>query len=107
MMNLSKSTDQLAPALNTVHLLLLNCLSPIRQWLNSLEIRNATLAHLICRVIPVQCPFERTICLFGHTLVHIPPLCKLNPLYEEVVGLRFRALCYLADDCKEDVRCYC
>jgi hypothetical protein len=82
-------------------------LSPIRQWLNGLEIRNATLAHLICRIIPVQCPFERDICLFGCISIHIPPLCKLNPLYEEVVALRFRSLCYLADECKQDVRCYC
>lgn len=82
-------------------------LYPVREWLNGLNIRNATLAHLICRMIPVQCPFERDICLFGRTLVQIPPLCKLNPLYEEVVSLRFRALCYLADECGEDVRCYC
>jgi len=34
-------------------------------------------------------------------------MCKLNPLYEEVVALRFRALCYLADECGEDVTCYC
>lgn len=107
MMNLSKSTYQLALTFNAVHLLLLNHLSPIRQWLNRIEIRDAALAHLICRIIPVQCPFERTICLFGRPLLHIPSLCKLNPLYEEIVGLRFRALCYLADDCKEDVRCYC
>jgi hypothetical protein len=38
---------------------------------------------------------------------NIPPMCKLNPLYEEVVGLRFRALCYLADDCGEDISQYC
>ncbi len=82
-------------------------LYPIRQWLNQLEIQNVVLAHLICRLIPVQCPFERDICLFGHTLAHIPPMCKLNPLYEEVVSLRFRALCYLADECGKDVRCYC
>ena len=81
--------------------------SPLRQWLNRLEIRNATLAHLICRVIPVQCPFECDICLFGCITIHIPPLCKLNPLYEEVVALRFRSLCYLADECNQDVRCYC
>jgi hypothetical protein len=84
-----------------------NGLSPVRQWLNRLEIRNAALAHFICRVIPVQCPFARTISLFGYTIIQIPPLCKLNPLYEEVVSLRFRALCYLADECGEDVRCYC
>jgi hypothetical protein len=82
-------------------------LSPIRQWLNNVEIRHAAVAHLICRVVPVQCPFERDICLFNRTLVHIPPLCKLNPLYDEVVSLRFRALCYLADECGEDVGCYC
>jgi hypothetical protein len=33
-------------------------------------------------------------------------LCKLNPLYEQLVGLRFRALSYLADDCGEDVSQY-
>jgi hypothetical protein len=82
-------------------------LYPIRQWLNGLEIGNAAFAHFICRMIPTQCPFERNICLFGLTIVHIPPLCKLNPLYEEVVSLRFRALCYLADECGEDVGCYC
>lgn len=81
-------------------------LSPVRQWLNGLEIYNATFAHLICCVIPVQCPFKRDLHLLGRTF-HIPPLCKLNPLYEEVVGLRFRALCYLADECGEDVRRYC
>jgi hypothetical protein len=82
-------------------------LYPVRQWLNGLNVRNAAIAHFICRVIPVQCPFERDIQFFGCTLIHIPPLCKLNPLYEEVVSLRFRALCYLADECGEDVRCYC
>ena len=30
----------------------------------------------------------------------------LNPLYEQLVGLRFRALSYLADDCDEDVSEY-
>ena len=39
--------------------------------------------------------------------MQIPPLCKLNPVYEEVVYLRFRALCYLADCCGEDIQRYC
>ena len=82
-------------------------LYPIRQWLNNFEINNVALAHFICRMIPTQCPFERDINLFGRTIFSIPPLCKLNPLYEELIGLRFRALCYLADDCGEDVGCYC
>ncbi|MBF2003560.1 MAG: Mo-dependent nitrogenase C-terminal domain-containing protein [Synechococcales cyanobacterium M58_A2018_015] len=85
----------------------LDVLSPIRRWLNEFKINNAEVAHFLCRVIPVQCPFERDIYVFGHKVAHIPPLCKLNPLYEEVVGLRFRALCYLADECQQDVRCYC
>lgn len=79
----------------------------VRQRLNQLEIRNESMAHLLCRLIPVQCPFERDICLFGRKIAHIPPLCKLNPLYEEVVALRFRALCYLADECGQDIRSYC
>jgi hypothetical protein len=82
-------------------------LSPLRHWLNHMNVQNPELAHFLCRLIPVQCPFERDIRILGRTLFHIPPLCKLNPLYEEVVSLRFRALCYLADECGEDVRRYC
>ncbi|PSB01783.1 Mo-dependent nitrogenase C-terminal domain-containing protein [Merismopedia glauca] len=82
-------------------------LQPVRQWLNNLEISNPNLAHRLCQAIPAQCPFERDVKVLGRTLFHIPPMCKLNPLYEEVVGLRFRALCYLADTCGEDITRYC
>jgi hypothetical protein len=82
-------------------------LKPMRQWIDRVEVRNATFARSLCTWIPAQCPFERDITVFGHTLLHIPPLCKLNPLYEQVVALRFRALCYLADDCGEDISPYC
>jgi hypothetical protein len=82
-------------------------LSPLRQWLNGLDIGNPTQAHLICQLIPAQCPFEREIRIGNRVLVSIPPLCKLNPLYGEVVSLRFRALCYLADECSVDVCRYC
>jgi hypothetical protein len=82
-------------------------LKPIRQWLNSIEIRDRDTAHILCSVIPAQCPFERTIKLLGRTILYIPPLCKLNPFYDEVVGLRFRSLCYLADECSEDISPYC
>ncbi|MBD1911784.1 MULTISPECIES: Mo-dependent nitrogenase C-terminal domain-containing protein [unclassified Leptolyngbya] len=81
-------------------------LLPLRRWLDQMEIRDAAIAHTICQLIPAQCPFERDIYLFGRKVGHIPPLCKLNPFYEEVTGLRFRALCYLADECGEDVGCY-
>lgn len=85
----------------------LDLLLPLRRWLDSVEVHNPQLAHRLCQLIPSQCPFERDVVLFGRKLFHIPPMCKLNPLYEEVVGLRFRALCYLADECGEDVTRYC
>jgi len=107
MANLFKSAHQLAAPSNTFKVSGVDRLSPIRQWLNGLQIRNAVIAHLICRAIPATCPFERDICLAGRISIHIPPLCKLNPLYEETVGLRFRALCYLNDERNNDVRRYC
>ncbi len=58
------------------------------------------------QMIPSQCPFERDVTLFGRKIVHIPPMCKINPLYEQLVSLRFRALSYLADKCGEDVSPY-
>jgi hypothetical protein len=82
-------------------------LGPLRHWLDHWTINDLRLAHHICRLIPPQCPFERDIKLFGDTVVHIPPLCKLNPLFDEMMSLRFRALCYLADECGEDVSQYC
>ncbi|MBF2020027.1 MAG: Mo-dependent nitrogenase C-terminal domain-containing protein [Hydrococcus sp. C42_A2020_068] len=81
-------------------------LQPIRLWLENLEIHNPKLARLLCKIIPAQCPFERDIKLFGHSIFHIPPLCKLNPLYEQVIGLRFKCLSYLADRCGEDITLY-
>jgi hypothetical protein len=82
-------------------------LRPIRDWLNNIEVDDPQMARTFCSVIPAQCPFERTITVFGRPIVHIPPLCKLNPFYEELVALRFRSLCYLADDCGEDISPYC
>ncbi|MFW9257384.1 nitrogenase [Nostoc sp. KVJ20] len=82
-------------------------LQPLRQRVENIQVRDRQLAHRLCKLIPSQCPFERDVKVFGKTLFHIPPMCKLNPLYDEVVGLRFRALCYLADECGEDVSQYC
>jgi hypothetical protein len=95
------STNPLKPKKN------FDPLQPLRQLVDKVEVKNSKLAHRLCKMIPAQCPFERDIKLFGRTLFHIPPMCKLNPLYEEVVGLRFRALCYLADECGEDISAYC
>jgi|ERR671932_323452 tellurite resistance protein len=82
-------------------------LQPVRHWLDGMEMRDPRVARFICKMIPPQCPFERDVVLFGHKIVHIPPMCKLNPLYEQLVGLRFRALSYLADEVGEDVSPYC
>jgi tellurite resistance protein len=84
----------------------LDVLHPVREWLDGMEVHDPKVARMLCKLIPSQCPFERDIKLFGRNIVHIPPLCKLNPLYEQMVGLRFRALSYLADDCGEDVSDY-
>jgi len=82
-------------------------LQPVRQWLDNVEIRDPKVARFISRLIPAQCPFERDVNLFGRTIAHIPPLCKLNPLYDQFVGLRFRSLCFLVDQCGEDIQSYC
>jgi hypothetical protein len=82
-------------------------LQPVKNQLDSLEIKNRKLARLIAKAVPAQCPFERDIVVFGRKIAHIPPMCKLNPLYDQFVGLRFRALCYLVDQCGEDIQSYC
>lgn len=83
-----------------------DALQPVRQWLEAIEIQDLKMAHRLCKLIPAQCPFARTVKLFGRTLFTVPPLCKLNPLYDQIVYLRFKALTYLADDCGENVICY-
>lgn len=81
-------------------------LRPLRQWLDGIEISDRKRAEFLAKAIPAQCPFERDIKLFGHKVGHIPPLCKLNPFYDQLVGLRFRALCYLVDQCGVDIQSY-
>ena len=82
-------------------------LQPVRQWLESIEIQSPQIARLLCKIIPSQCPFEREIRLFNHTIFYIPPLCKLNPLYEQLVELRFKSLVYLTNECSEEITGYC
>ena len=79
----------------------------IRDWLNNVDVKEEKLAHRVCKMIPAQCPFERKIEMFGITLISIPPLCKLNPLYNELIYLRFRAISYLANECGQDITAYC
>jgi hypothetical protein len=53
--------------------------------------------QLIITVIPDTCPFARTLHIAGFT-VTIPPLCKLNPFYEQLMQLKFNALNELASN---------
>jgi hypothetical protein len=72
-------------------------LKPVRDWLDAKEVRDPKFALWLCKVIPADCPFERDVRFLGRTLFHIPPLCKLNPLYDQLMGLKFRAMTYLAE----------
>ncbi|MEC4817946.1 MAG: Mo-dependent nitrogenase C-terminal domain-containing protein, partial [Scytonema sp. PMC 1069.18] len=78
-------------------------LRPMQNWLDNQEIRNPKVARFLCKIIPSQCPFERNIKLFNRLVIHIPPLCKLNPFYYQLISLRLRCLSYLIDECNEDV----
>lgn len=82
-------------------------LCAILQQLEFLKINNRNIARLLCKSIPAHCPFEKEIKLFNYAVFHIPPLCKLNPLYEQIASLRFRCLSYLTDECGEDITLYC
>ena len=81
-------------------------LEPVKEWLDHMDIHDSRLANLICKVVPSQCPFERDVVLFGRKIMHIPAMCEINPLYDQLVGLRFRSLTYLADK-GEDISKYC
>jgi hypothetical protein len=100
----ANSTQSLNPGIKQPRF---DILKPLRVWVDNIQVSDRQFAHRVCKLIPAQCPFERDVKLFGRTLFHIPPMCKLNPLYEEVVALRFRGLCYLADECGEDISQYC
>jgi hypothetical protein len=69
---------------------------PLRQWLDRIEFSDRQFAETICNLIPASCPFERDVSAFGY-IYHIPPLCKINPVFNELVSLRFRAMIYLSE----------
>ena len=71
-------------------------LRPIRRWINSITVKKTRFAHFVCRLIPCECPCKHDVILFERKLFQLPPLCKLNPLYNELVELRLRALTYLS-----------
>ena len=52
-------------------------------------------AKLISYLIPASCPFARDLSLCGYS-IHIPPLCKFNPLYPQLMSLRFQAITFIS-----------
>ncbi len=84
-----------------------NLLNPVREWLDHLDIKDPKLARFLCKFIPAQCPFERDVFIFGRKVAHIPAMCQINPLYDQLVGLRLRSLTFLADNCGEDISEFC
>ncbi|MGD1896696.1 MAG: Mo-dependent nitrogenase C-terminal domain-containing protein [Phormidesmis sp.] len=80
----------------------LDILKPLRNWIEGISVENEKTAHRIVSLIPADCPFERDIKVFRRTIAHIPPMCKINPLYEQLTMLRFKAMCYLVDECGVD-----
>ena len=85
----------------------INPLQLLKEKIDRIEIQQEQTARRIVKLIPAQCPFAREIKAFNKVIFRIPPLCKLNPLYEQLIALRFRALCFLADECGEDITAYC
>lgn len=67
----------------------------LKKQLNCWTVERSSTARLILSLIPASCPFARTVRLGGWTIARIPPLCKINPLYDELMALRFRALCQI------------
>ncbi len=81
----------------------IDILEPVKRKIENIPVENPVTAHRIVSLIPADCPFERDLKLFGRVIAHIPPMCKINPLYEQLTMLRFKALCYLVDECGEDI----
>jgi tellurite resistance protein len=73
-------------------------LERLRGWLDAQAPGDPAVARLLVKLIPAQCPFERDVVVLGRKIVHIPPMCRINPLYEQLMALRFRCLCVLAGE---------
>lgn len=91
---------------NIIRKTFLSPLGVIKIKLEKLEIKEKETAKKIVRLIPNQCPFAKEIRLFNFYIGKIPPLCKLNPFYEDLMILRFRALSFLCE-IGEDITPYC
>lgn len=44
-----------------------------------------TIVNFLARILPDYCPFETKITYKGILLVYIPPICKINFLYKDIM----------------------
>lgn len=86
--------------------LLISPFNYIKNKLESWEIKEKEVAQKIVALIPSQCPFAKDIYWCDRKVFTIPPLCKINPFYEDLMMLRFKALCFLSE-IGEDITPYC
>lgn len=54
---------------------------PVRCWVDQIKVTDVERAKCVLSFIPLACPFARTVRLFGHKILEIPPLCEFNPTY--------------------------
>ena len=71
-------------------------LDPLKHWLNGLDPGDERISSFIAHLIPFLDPFGCDIDLFAHKLVQIPVMCKINPLFEQFLAVRFRCLGHLS-----------
>jgi len=51
----------------------------VRQWLESLEVRDPKIARLLCKIIPTDCLFNRETKLFTHSVpVQVEPSLRAS-----------------------------
>ena len=54
-----------------------------RRWLQNYRFQDEnSLFCSLCRQIPTDCPAVR---------LGLPPMCKLNPLYDQLISMHFKA----------------
>ena len=61
-------------------------LQPGRNFINGIDINNPKFAQKLCQLIPAQCLNARDIKFLGRTVLQIPPMCKLNHFYYEIIS---------------------
>ena len=61
-----------------------------RRWFRNYRFQDENSVFcFICRQIPVNCPAER---------IGLPPMCKLNPLFNEMILMHWKASDILQQD---------